>query len=151
MPAQWTPFAAGRPRADSAYFGFCQKADTPKRLLRAGMAFFSRNSRIQQGKLHIFLYIQFGQQIILLKNKSQHFIADFRLLIVFHCGHIHTIETVSSAGGHIQAANDVHSCGFAAAGLADNGHKLALLNLQRDTVQGMHFRIAHMVYLINIM
>ncbi len=52
---------------------------------------------IQQGQLHILLHGQLGDQVILLEDEAQHLVADLRLLVVLHGGHVHAPQMVGAA------------------------------------------------------
>ena len=87
----------------------------------------------------------------MLENEAQHFVADLRLPVIIHGGHVHTAQMVSAGGGHIQAADDVHGRGFAGAGLAHDGHEFSPVDGKADTVQRMNVLAAHGIYFIDIL
>ena len=49
---------------------------------------------IDQRHLHVFQQIQFGQQVILLEDEAQHFVADLGLLVVVHGRHVDPAQMI---------------------------------------------------------
>ncbi len=105
---------------------------------------------VQQRQLHVFQHRQLGNQVILLKNKPQHFVAYFRLLVVIHGGHINAPQVVGSRRGNVQAADNVHGRGLAGTGGAYDGHELPLIHRQVDAVQGVDGLLSHVVDLVDV-
>ena len=69
--------------------------------------------------------------------------------IVF--GDVNAVEQIFSGRGLVQATEQIHERGFAAAAGAHNGEKFATLNLQADAAQGVHARFTQIVILVNIL
>ena len=121
-----------------------QGADRPLPALLGG------DAGVQQRKLHILLHRQLWDQVVLLEDKAQHLVADLRLLVIVHGGHVGTAQMVSAGGRHIQTADDVHGRGFAGTGLAHDGHKLPGVDGDIHPVQGVNLLGAHLVDLVDI-
>ena len=111
------------------------------------MAFGAGHSRIHQRHFHIFQQRELGQEVILLKDEAQHFVADLRQLVLVHLSHILSVQQIGAGSGDIQASDDIHTGGLAGTGLAHNGHKLALLNLKRDVIGRLDGGIPHLIEL----
>ena len=105
---------------------------------------------IQQGELHVFQYGELGDQVVLLEDEPQHLVADLRLLVVVHGGHIHAPQVVGARGGHVQTADDVHGGGLAGAGGAHDGHELPLVDGEAHPVQGVDRLVSHGIDLIHV-
>ena len=103
------------------------------------------DARIHQRHLHVFHQVQPGQQIVLLEDKAQHFVADSGQLVAVHLAHIPAVEPVGAVGGHIQTTDDVHTSGFARTGLTHDGHELAFFDFHGDVVGSLYRGIAHLV------
>ena len=84
-----------------------QRADRPLVPLVGG------DAGVEKGEFHIFLHSELGDQIVLLKDESQHLVADLGLLVVVHGGYIHAAQMIGPGSRHIQAADDVHGGGLA--------------------------------------
>ena len=115
------------------------------------MALLSAHAGIQQGQLHILQHCQLGDQIVLLEDEAQHLVADLRLLVVIHGGHVDAAQVIGAGGRHVQTADDIHGGGLAGAGLAHDSYKLPLVHGETDAVQGVDRLIAHLIDLINIL
>ena len=113
-------------------------------------ALLAGNTGVQQGQFHIFQDCQLGNEVILLEHEAKHFVANFRLPVVIHGGHVHTAQAVGAGGGHIQTTDDVHGSGFAGAGLSHDGYELTPVNGQADAVQGVDGLAAHGINLVYV-
>ena len=51
---------------------------------------------VEQGKLHIFLDVELGDEVVLLEDEAQHLVADLGLLVVIHGGDIHAPQVVGA-------------------------------------------------------
>ena len=102
---------------------------------------------VHERYLHVFQQRQLGQQVILLENEPQHFVADGGKLVFVHLSHILAVQQVSAGGGHIQTADDVHAGGLAGAGLAHDGHELPLLDGKGDVVRCPDGALTHLIEL----
>ena len=49
---------------------------------------------IEQGELHVFQHVQLGDQVILLEDEAQHFVADLGLLVVVHGRHVDPAQMI---------------------------------------------------------
>ena len=47
-----------------------------------------RPVRRRAGELHVLQHVQLGDEVVLLEDEAQHLVADLRLLVVVHGGHI---------------------------------------------------------------
>ena len=61
------------------------------------------------------------------------------------------VDDQITLGVLIQAADDVEHGGLAAAGGAEDGHKLALAELQVDALEGMHGAVAGGIILLDLL
>ena len=121
-----------------------------KRGGRAALALSQGDARVHQRHLHVFQQAELGQQVILLEDEAQHLVADLGQLVLVHLAHIPAIEPIGARRGHVQAADDVHAGGFARAGLADDGHELAFVDLHGDMVGSLDRRVTHLVILAHV-
>jgi len=94
----------------------------------------SRDPGVHHGRLHILQQGELWEQVVLLKDKAQQFIADLRQLVPVYSAHVPAIQQIGPGGGHIQTADDVHAGGFAGPGLARNCHKFAPLDPHGNVV-----------------
>ena len=115
------------------------------------MPLFTADPRIEQRQLHIFLNSELGDQVVLLENESQHPVANLRLLIVSHGGHVNAPQVIGAGGGDVQAADDVHGRGLTGTGLAYDGHELSLVDGKAHAVQGVDLLVTHGVDLVNVL
>ena len=137
-------------KLDGQIFLLVSQAHTAQRRHCPLLPLFRADTGVQQGQLHVFQHGQFGDQVVLLEDKPQHFVPDLRLLIVVHGGYVHAPQMVGTAGGNIQTADDVHGGGFAGTGLAHNGYKLPLVDGEAHAVQSVNVLVAHMVDLVDV-
>ena len=105
---------------------------------------------VHQRHLHVLLERQLGQQVVLLEDEAQHLVPDGGQLVLIHLTHIPAVQQVRAGGGHVQAADDVHTGGLAGAGLAHDGHELPLPDLEGDVVRRLHSGVAHLVILADL-
>ena len=105
---------------------------------------------VEKRQLHVLQYVELGNQVVLLENKSQHLVSNLGLLVVVHRGHIHAAQQVGAGGGHIQTADDIHRSGFPGSGGSHNGDKFSLIHRHGHAVQGVHRLFTHLVYLIDV-
>ena len=96
------------------------------------------HARIHRRQGHIVARIQRAEQIVALKNKAETLAPQGRQCVIIHGGGFFAVDTVRAAAGCIQAAQNVHQRRLARAGLADNGHKVALGDAQIDVFEHLH-------------
>ena len=94
---------------------------------------------INQGQLHVFQYGQRLNEVVLLEDKANLFVADTAKLLVGKFAHVGAVQTVLAACGDVQTAQHVHHRGLAGAGLPHNGDKLPAVNVERHAVKGADF------------
>ena len=109
------------------------------------MALSGGDAGVDEGDFHVFQKGELGQKIVLLENEAQLLVPDVCQLPAGHPADIAAIQKISAFGRHVQTADDVHTSGFTRTGLADDGHELALVDLERDVVGGFHEGVAHLV------
>ena len=126
------------------------KAHPPQGADRPLPALLGGDTGVQQGQLHVLLHGQLWDQVVLLEDKTQHFVPDFRLLVVIHSRDVGAAQVVGAGGWHVQTADDVHGRGLAGSGLAHDGHELSWVDGDIHPVQGMDLLGAHLVDLIDI-
>ena len=71
----------------------------------------------------------------MLKHKANMPVADVRQIIVRQILQILSVQLVSTGGGHIQTADDVHQRGLSGAGRAHDGQIISLFHGQIDVFQ----------------
>ena len=116
----------------------------------AGLLLFAGQPGVDQGQLHVFHQAELGQKVVLLEDEAQHLVADLGQFVLAHAAHVPAVEPVGAGSGHVQAADDVHAGGLARAGLAHDGHELALVDLHRDVVHRLDGGVAHLVVLADV-
>ena len=109
-----------------------------QQLVGAAVARTLRHARIHRRQGHIVARIQRSEQIIALENKAETLAPQSGQCVVVHGGGFFAVDAVGAAAGCIQAAQNVHQRGLARAGLADNGHKIALGDAQIDVFEHLH-------------
>ena len=90
---------------------------------------------VDEGQLHILLHGEGLDEVILLEDEADLLVADAGELAVGEVLDVRAVQKVGAPGGDVQAAQDVHEGGLAAAGLAHHGHELPVVDGQRDAVQ----------------
>ena len=90
---------------------------------------------VDEGQLHVLLDGEGLDEIILLEDEADLLVADAGELAVGEVLDVRAVQKVGAPGGDIQAAQDVHEGGLAAAGLAHHGHELPVVDGQRDAIQ----------------
>ena len=93
---------------------------------------------IHRGQRHVVARIDGAEQIVALKNKAEALAPKPGQLIGAHGGSFRALHPVRAGRGGVEAAEDIHQRGFARAGLADNGHKIAFFYAQSDVFEHMH-------------
>ena len=119
-------------------------------LFGPGVALGAADARIHQRHLHVLHQVEPWQKIVLLEDETQHLVADGCQLVAAHPANVFSVQAVGARCGHIQAADDVHAGGFTGAGLAHDGHELALFNFHADVVGGFYRGVTHLVILAHL-
>ena len=104
-----------------------------------GGALCPAHAAVQHGQLHIFHRAGAGDQVEGLEHKADLAAAQGREGTVRCGGYVDAVQNIAALGGFIQRADDVHQGGFAAAGLAHDGHKFPLVHFQIDAVEDLQF------------
>ena len=108
------------------------------------------DAAVDHRQLDILHHVQLGQQVEELEHEPDLPVADGGKLprrgVLDH----HAVELDRAFGGRIQAAQDVHQRGLAAAGRADDRDELALLDVQGHVVQRADFLLAEAVDLADV-
>ena len=87
------------------------------------------------------------QQIEILKNKADFFIAGQGQLIVVQRGDFRAIQLIRAGSRPIQASENIHQRRFSRSGRSRDRHKLALPDEQAHAIQRMHRRVSHLINL----
>jgi hypothetical protein len=98
---------------------------------------------IEHGQLHVAQRRGALEQHVLLEDKADLLVADVGELVVVEVGHAHAVQQILAAGGLVEAADDVHQRGLAAARGPHDRHHLALADGERDAAEGMDLHVAH--------
>ena len=90
-------------------------------------------------------HVQFGQQIEELEHEADFAIANARELpgrgVVNHGA----IQLDRALGRRVQAAEDVHQGGLAAAGWTNDGNEFAFVDIERHIIQRADFLAAEVI------
>lgn len=105
----------------------------------AGGAFGGGDPRVDHGELDILEDIEFGEEIKGLEDEADFGVAEFGEAIFGGLGGIDAIDDHASRGGGIEAPEEVHEGGLAAAAGADDGGVFALFDEEIDVVEGGDF------------
>jgi hypothetical protein len=62
----------------------------------------------------------------------------------------HPIEVNGSRSGRVQTSQDMHQCGFAAAGWPNNGDKFTRIYIQRYSIQSTNGFATQMIGFVNV-
>ena len=100
---------------------------------------------VDERQLHVFVDVELCNEVVLLKDKAQHFAPDVGQLVVVKARDFLSVEEIFPQRGDVKRADDVHTGRLARARLPHNGHKFTLLNLKRDVVDRANLGIAHLV------
>ena len=113
-------------------------------------AFFFADLGVERGQFDIFQGSGARKQVESLKDETDLAVADGRQLFLRQLGDRDAFEQVAAAGRLVQAAQNIHERGFAAAAGAHDGDKLAPLDADVDAAQGMHLGFAQIVVLVHV-
>ena len=86
-------------------------------------------------KLHVFLRREIGHEIIGLKDEAEVVSSEQGKFLIGGMGKIFSVNEKLALGEKIHAGDDVDHRGLAAAGLAQNHHKLIPIDVQVDPLQ----------------
>ena len=103
--------------------------DLPQQLLGPGGALGARYTRIEHRQFHIAQCRGAGDEIEGLEHKSDLVVADFGKHVIGHLSHRDPVELVTAEGRAVERADNIHQCGLARAGRADDRDKLPFVNL----------------------
>src|SRR5206468_1828158 len=78
------------------------------------------------------------QQVELLKNEADLAAAHLRQLVVLETPDLLAVESVASAGRHVQAAEDIHQRTLARAAGPHDRDELAVVDREADALQRAH-------------
>ena len=99
---------------------------------------------VHQGQFHILYSGGLGQQVVVLEHEANLLVAQMGTLRLRHGADGNTVEQILARGGGVQTAQLVEQRRLARTGGSLDGDKLALVNLERDTTQGLHRFGAHL-------
>lgn len=80
----------------------------------------------------VFQCRKFRQQVVKLKHKAQRPIAEGRLLVRAHVGHVRTVKAYRTRRGRIKGPHEVQQGALARTGSPHNGHGGAFFYRQAD-------------------
>ena len=106
--------------------------------------------RVERGQFDIFQRGGAGKQVESLKDETDLAIADGRQFLLGQFRDGDTFQQVAAAGGLVQAAQNIHESGFAAAAGAHDGHELAALDANIDAAQRVHLGFAQIVVFVHV-
>ena len=125
------------------------KAHALQHLLRALLALAGRHARVDQRQLHVLLGRHPGQQLGVLEDEAHLLAADAGQLGLSQILDLLPVEDVAPGACHVQAADDVHQRGLAAAGRPQHRQVLALRYVQIHVLQRVQLLVAHRVELVH--
>ena len=121
-----------------------------QRLQGALAALLRGDAAVDHRQLHVLHHVQLGQQIEELEHEPDLPVANGGQLprrgVLDH----HPVELDRPFARRIQAAEDVHQGGLAAAGRADDRDELSFLDVQGHVVQRADFLLAEAVDLADV-
>src|SRR5208337_552958 len=96
-----------------------------------------RDTRIDQGKFHVGEGGSTRQQVKVLKDESDFFVADAGQLIVVQFAHELSVQPVPALGGRVKTPNEIHERGLAGTGRAHDGNVLVVVDSEVHAAQCM--------------
>ena len=108
------------------------------------------HAAVQKRQRHIIQRRQLGQQVEGLEHKADLLVAHLGQLLAGAFGNLPATQQIAAGGGHIQAADQVHQRGLAAAGGAHNGQIIPLGHIQIHILQHAGHGFAHGIILADI-
>ncbi len=127
-------------------------ADHFEELFRPLLPFPRGLSGIEEGYLDVRQSTHPGNEIIVLKNKADAEAADLRHGRILHGFDVFAQQGILPFRGLIQKADDVHEGRLARTGLADDGRKLPLPDIERYSVQDLQLVFgADIIFFDNIL
>ena len=82
-----------------------------------------------------------------MKYKSKFLVANARQFVEVKFGYVDRIEQIPSAGGPVQASQNIEQARFARATRAHKRYKFPAPNLQRDSDHSLNFNVARLISL----
>src|ERR1039458_114153 len=73
-----------------------------------------------------------------LEDEADLAVAQVGEIVLVHLADVHAVDQIATARGYVQAAEDVHQRGLAAARAAHDRHEIAGVDPQRDVAQRTH-------------
>ena len=111
------------------------KADALERLDGQLVPVVDADALIDKRQLDVLLHGERLDEVILLENKADLFVADARELHIAQLAHVRSLEQILAVGRHVEAAEHVHHRRFARTGLSDDGNELAPVDGKRNAVE----------------
>ena len=105
---------------------------------------------VDQRQLHVFLGGELGDQIEILKDEPDLAVTDPGKIVFRIAVDGDPVQTVDPGVRRIQAADDVHQGGFAAAGGADDADEFMGINVHGGVIQGTDALVADGVHLADV-
>ena len=116
-----------------------------ERLDGALAPFAGRQTAVNHRQLDVLEHIELGQQIEELKHEPDLSVPDAGQLARRGVLDHGPVELDRAAGGRVEATQDVHQRGFAAARRADDGDEFTLQDVERHVVQRANLLAAQMI------
>src|SRR5207248_5646708 len=107
-------------------------------------------SRVQQWQHDVFECSRTWEQIEALKNETDASIAYVSQFVGRHTADSLAREPVLTARRSIQAADEIHECGFAGARRSHHSYKFTRIDLQRDSTQSTNASLTKKVSLFQV-
>ena len=109
-----------------------------------------RPAGVEHRQFHVFRGRGAGQQVETLEDEADLAVPQAGPLVARHLHDLFAVQPVAAAGGVIEAAQRIHERGLPRARRAHQGHELAVIDIQRNALQGMDFDLAQGVYVLQI-
>src|SRR5262249_56429312 len=118
---------------------------------RALAALARADATVQQRQLDVLEGARARQQIEHLKHKPDLRVAHGRELVTRQAGDVVAVEPVPTGGGAVEAAQEIHECGFARARWAHDRDEFTRLDRYGHAAQRVHRVRAEVVVLREIL
>ena len=118
--------------------------------LRTLLPLYCRYFAVEERQLNIFQGAGAGQQIEILKNKTDLLVAYRRKLIVIKIRHIIAVKVYLACGGFIKAADEVHESGLTATGRPGYCDEFSPLYLAGDTANSRNLDRSKLICFLKV-
>src|SRR5439155_19253786 len=107
-------------------------------LLRAASPRLPVETGVGERQLDVGQRARARDQVVALEDEADLAVAKVREVVLVEVANVDAVDQVATAGGYVQAAEDVHQCALPAARAAHDRDEVAAMDLQRDLVQRAH-------------